>query len=328
MKFSLLGKKFLSNLSFLREILGERVWGRKHKAKPGRAQSTAFGPTDIYEIDSTPETFYLLSELNRCRLIGTPVVYRVVDRFSTCIVGFHAALEGPSWDTARLALYCAFTDKVEYLKRYGITIRPEDWPCQELCYLLPSDQGSEVIGRDAKTSLQTMLNIIAEINGVACPERKGTVENTHKAFQDRLSWMPGAWRERAKNRQERLHYLDKQRDAALTLREFVAAEVQEIIEYNNNDPVTHLLTREMREVGVRPYRRDIYLWGLTHLTGEPRRSADLLRSTGAFSLKKGIDNRRRPNAWRHEPSLFFIPGRPRTPPGEGEAETDSCNGTC
>ncbi len=265
-------QKLLSDLSLQREVMDETLWKKKFRGKPGRAPDTTIGPSDIFEIDATPDNCHLVSEFHRNHLIGKAVLYYVTDRTSTMITGFHGALEGPSWNTARFALYNTFTDKVEFCKQYDIDISPDEWPCQEICPLLVADQG-EILSKNAMSSLQHMLHIDTDYNAVGQADNKGTVESTHIQMSEPIAWTPGAWRAREK---ERSKYKNRKLldDACLTLAERIRIIIHEILEHNNNVRVEHLLTREMIQDGVKPYRRDIYLWGLKYQIGDPRQISD------------------------------------------------------
>ena len=74
-------------------------------------------------------------------MIGRPVIYSVADVFSRTIVGIHVGLNAPSWAEARIALFNAFTDKVEYCRYYGITIQDGDWPCKGVPHTVLADNG-------------------------------------------------------------------------------------------------------------------------------------------------------------------------------------------
>lgn len=85
--------------------------------------------------------------------------------------------------------------------------------------------------------------------------------------------MPGAWKARALEHDAR-NDLDLRWDATLTLREFTQVLIDEVLYHNNAIAIPDFLTKEMIQAGVRPYRRDIYLWGLEHESGERARHPD------------------------------------------------------
>jgi hypothetical protein len=57
-----------------------------------------------------------------------------------------------------MALHCAFSDKVSFCAQYGIAISQEDWPAQELCNLIVTDN-AKLLGRHTEKSLQNLLHI-------------------------------------------------------------------------------------------------------------------------------------------------------------------------
>lgn len=259
-------KRLLEDLTLRQEVMDEVLWGKKHRGRPGRAVDTTSGPTDIFEIDATPDNCYLISEYHSNHLIGRMIIYYVIDRASTMIVGLHTALEGPSWNTARMAIYNAFSDKSEYCRQYDVELAEGEWPCDQMCSLLVADQG-DVFTNAAMNSLQEMLHIDSEYNAAGQADRKGTVEGKHNQINEKIAWVPGAWRARAAER-EKNEWKGMRDDACLTLAQRTRIVILEVLEHNNNVRVPHLLTKEMIKAKVRPYRRDIYLWGLEHHTGE------------------------------------------------------------
>jgi len=264
--------KVMADMRLQREVLDDLLWRKRLRGRAGRARDTTIGPADIFEIDATVGNFYLVSEFHRNHLIGRPVIYFVVDRRSTMIVGLHVGLIGPSWNAARMALHCAFIDKVGFCAQYDITIRPEDWPAQELCNLIVADN-AELLSRHAEKSLQNLLHIDCNINPVGLPVAKGTVENKFATVNESVAWVPGAWKARALEHDAR-NDIDLRWDATLTLREFTQVLIDEVLYHNNAIAVPDFLTKEMIQAGVKPYRRDIYLWGLEHESGERARHPD------------------------------------------------------
>lgn len=127
----------------LRSREGERRVNLLYREVLGDSTHMAPYPGALWQIDSTIADIYLVSSLDRSRVIGRPVLYLIVDVFSRLIVGFSVSLEGPSWLGAALALLNATTDKVKFCASYGISITAEQWPCQHLCKSLLTDRGSE-----------------------------------------------------------------------------------------------------------------------------------------------------------------------------------------
>lgn len=105
-----------------------------------------FGPGARYEIDATIADAYLISEQNPDRIVGRPVIYKVKDVFSRMTVGLYVGLENPSWATASIALAHAFSDKVEYCKKFGIDITKDDWPSVGTPATITADRG-ELLGK-------------------------------------------------------------------------------------------------------------------------------------------------------------------------------------
>ena len=95
---------------------GENEFLLNHRALDGSPQLYVFGPGSIYELDSTVADVYLVSALDRNRILGRPVLYFVKDAFSRLIVGFGVTLYGPSWTTAMIALENTMRDKVAALQ--------------------------------------------------------------------------------------------------------------------------------------------------------------------------------------------------------------------
>ncbi|HLM45970.1 MAG TPA: hypothetical protein VK458_19020, partial [Myxococcaceae bacterium] len=123
---------------------GERRHALRTRAVLGSSEHLSRGPNDLYLVDATVGDIYLLSSIDRRRVIGRPVIYLVVDHFSRMIVGFYVGLEGPSWVGAMMALENAFTDKVQFCARYGIEISEEDWPCHYVPRAITADRGEMI----------------------------------------------------------------------------------------------------------------------------------------------------------------------------------------
>ena len=87
-------------------------------------------------------------------------MYLVVDVFSRMIVGFHVDTRPASLEMARLSLYCAVSDKVEYCKNLGVSIERGEWIASNLPATLLADRG-ELMGKEAQR-LADRINIRLE----------------------------------------------------------------------------------------------------------------------------------------------------------------------
>ena len=87
------------------------------RAVLGDSTHMAFGPGSVYQIDATIGDLYLVSKLDRSRIIGRPTIYFVIDVFSRLVTGFNVSLENPSWVGAMLALDNANNEQGRILSR-------------------------------------------------------------------------------------------------------------------------------------------------------------------------------------------------------------------
>src|SRR3546814_1806704 len=120
---------------------GARRHALENRAVLGTSQHLSKGPGDLFLIDATIVDLYVLSSIDRRRVVGRPVLYFVIDHFSLMIVGFYVGWEGPSWMGALMALENAFTAKVSFCSRYGTEIEPHEWHCHHITRKLTGDRG-------------------------------------------------------------------------------------------------------------------------------------------------------------------------------------------
>lgn len=249
----------------LKKREGLRKFNTKHRAVLGDSTLGVFGPGIEYQIDSTIADIYLVSALDRNRIIGRPVIYFVEDTFSRLIAGLYIGLEGPSWVGAMLALENAATDKVQFCAAHGIEIASEQWPSHGLPQRLLADCG-EMEGYSAD-NLVNGLNVEIRNTPPYRPDMKPIIERQFRLANDRsIRWLPGAVTERKERGGP-----DYRLDAILTLEEFRKILIRMILYHNNayrlNSFVRH---PEMIADGVGLYAVDIWTWGIVNRTGALR----------------------------------------------------------
>lgn len=75
---------------------------------------------------------YLRSSIDPNWIIGRPIVYVIVDVFSTAVVGFYVCLTGPSWDTAQVAIFNAVASSDLMSDLWGYDMRQSLFPAPTL----------------------------------------------------------------------------------------------------------------------------------------------------------------------------------------------------
>lgn len=267
---------------------GQRQFNLRHRPVLGNSTLKATGPGALYQIDATIGDIYLVSSLDRNRIIGRPVIYLIVDVFSRLIVGFSVSLEGPSWLGAMLALENAAADKVPFCQEYGVEITESQWPAHHLPEAILADRG-ELLSANANQMVNA-LGIRIDHTPPFRPDWKPIVERYFRLSNDKLiHWMPGAV-SNPRRRGER----DYRLDAVLDLNQLRQLIILSILDHNlhhrlNTYPANEFMIADQ----VEPYAIDLWRWGVQN-HGCPRRLApeivrlNLLPSAHASVTHQGI----------------------------------------
>ena len=223
----------------IRSRHGDKTFERNHRPVLGTITEACRGVGHIYEMDATIADQHLVSKWNRADLIGRPVVYYIVDRKSTLIVGYYIGLENASWAAALQALFSIVDDKEALCRRLNLPYDPEDWPAHGILGLeIYMDRG-EGIGRESTklcSGTQTTVTNLPSLRPDWKPLAEGSFAWMHRAI---CVQVPGynaasvAGKRRAKD-----HGLD----ATLTLDEFEAIVVHNIIMRNRQIRASHQMT--------------------------------------------------------------------------------------
>ena len=243
-----------------------RVYDKDCRALINTSTSEVHGPASRYQIDATIVDVYLLSRLNRTKIVGRPVLYVVVDVFSRMIVGIYVGFEGPSWVGAMMALANTSSDKVAYCRQFGIDIEPHDWPCHSLPDILLGDRG-EILSSTIDT-LDKNFNVQIENAAPYRADWKGIVEQRFKIIPSKFKdYTPGYieddYRERGGS--------DYRLDATLDIDQLTRIIIHCALYYNNR----HLLrdydkSALMIADGVPAIPADLWEWGVARRSGKLR----------------------------------------------------------
>ncbi|MBK7532008.1 hypothetical protein [Piscinibacter sp.] len=160
-----------TRLERLLERTTKKHFERELRGLVGRNWQGASGPCHTWAIDSTIGDVYLRSSIDRSWIIGRPVVYVVVDIWSTAVVGFYVCLTGPSWKTAAVALFNAVADPALLGALWGYQPIETLHPRPTLCHTLISDRG-EILSqahRQASMKLFPVTSYTPPYRGVILP---------------------------------------------------------------------------------------------------------------------------------------------------------------
>lgn len=262
---------------------------RNMRGLRGHAIDGVAGPGHTYAIDSTVGDIHLRSSINRAWPIGRPIVYIVIDYWSTAIVGFYVCLSGPSWDTAKLALFSAFCDPRLLAELWGFPFVEVLTPYPTAPYSVLGDRGEYLSLGARETCTQLAINFM--INAAYRPDLKGLVEVVHRIAKDeQFCFLPGA----IDARRRELELKPSAKESALTLREYVAFLQGIFNHYNLFADRSHRMTTEMIAAGAMPSPAG--LWRFGHEMGigyqkampQDRLLSGLLQQKVALSRRDGV----------------------------------------
>lgn len=240
---------------------GKRKYQKDHRHMDGDERQRAWGPGAVYQTDSTPSDLYIVHSLNREQVIGKPILYLVVDVFSSLIAGFYCWLKAASYMGAAMAFEQASTNKVDFCKEFDITISEEEWPSQGLPKILTAD-GGELSGYNAENMVA--LGTSVEILPAYRPELKGIVEQLmRKMNAEAKRCFPGAVLKQIKERGDKDHRLE----AVASLEAYYKFIIQCIREHNNSIVSDEFVVDpQMYQAGIKLTPAEIWSWGVKNRT--------------------------------------------------------------
>jgi putative transposase len=251
---------------------GSHTFDVRSKVDQGQQLPNIPGPGFQFEIHEFIADIYLVSILNRLRILGRPVICLIIDVFSGVIVGMSVSLEGPNRQGTMLALENMACDKITYCKGYGVHITEDDWPSHHLPKTLLANS-SEFLLKNA----DFLVNVLGIQISNAQPYRLDCKERFERCFpiydlhdDMAIHSLPEQGRES--------HRLDN----CLTLNDFRRLVIDCIIEHNTAHHLSdEYLDAEMIANGVEPYPRDAWKWGIEH-------RADALRTCPTDVLNRAL----------------------------------------
>lgn len=264
-------------LEIKRKRMKPRIYDKDMRGLLGTSTAETWGPGARYQIDATIADVYLVSRIDRHKIIGRPVLYIVIDVFSRMITGLYIGLEGPSWVGAMMALANTASDKQVFCKRFGRSIEPEEWPCHHLPATLLGDRG-EIESRKIET-LVNNFNVTVETAAAYRADWKGIVEQRFRLLPSKFKpYVPGYIDVDFRARGGK----DYRLDAVLDLDQFTQIIIECVLYYNNKHELKRYdKDRDLAASNVSAVPIDLWEWGIANRSGSLRQyPEDLVR----FSL--------------------------------------------
>ena len=241
----------------IREKTSSGHFERALRGLKGYSWEGAEGPGLMYAIDSTIGDVYLRSSIDPNWIIGRPIVYVIVDVFSTAVVGFYVCLTGPSWDTAQVAIFNTVASSNLMSDLWGYDMRQSLFPAPTLPARLLCDRG-EYLSKRAKATgmkLLTTLSYTAPFR----PDLRGVVEVMHRIMKNvQYHFIPGAMDARRKE-----YDLRRSNPAAATMsvRKYMQFLHECFYIYNLTADRSNRLDAHMIAQGVFPSPAGLWRWG-------------------------------------------------------------------
>lgn len=233
-------------------------FNRSLRGLVGRSWQGVSGPGHTWAIDSTIGDVYLRSSVNRHWILGRPIVYVVIDVWSTAIVGFYVCLSGPSWATAQIALFNSCINAGLLGELWGFVPMYQLAPQPTLPFCVLCDRGEYLSQAGRRTFFK--LKVMASYTAPYRPDWKGLVEVIHRIEKDALNhqFVPGAID--ARRVEFELRRFDPTK-SAMTVREFVHWLYTWFSVYNFTANRTHRRDAHMIRAGVRGTPAGLWRFG-------------------------------------------------------------------
>ena len=226
----------------VRKRHGEKAFRRDAKPTLSATIQDCLGVGHIYEIDATIGDVLIVSKADRLTVIGKATLYLIVDRRSRLIVGLYVGLESPCWEAAVEAICSLTEDKEKLCQRYGIPYDPADWPADGLLPALILGDNAEMKSVYSTAIAKRLETEIANTESYL-PTHKPNVETRFKLLTVILrARAPGYVPPEDFAKRCRKGY---EKEACLTLDEFIAEVLTAIIQYNRSP----IVAEEVRDPG-------------------------------------------------------------------------------
>lgn len=218
----------------------------------GSSASRVRYPGEVVEIDECDFPVSLVSKYDNTQTVGRPNVYMMIDVLTHVILAVGIAYNQNSYVGLTNMFINLSDDKVEYCKKYGVSIKHEDWPSNIIPARIRCDQGADFKGDDILKVCKS-LHIERNLEPIATGSMKGEIENLFHLLQSNLRSMFATKGLITKDWGSKHHT-----EACITIESFTQILLLQIIEHNRRSMAEFPMTEAMIADGVLP--RPYMLW--------------------------------------------------------------------
>lgn len=234
---------------------GLKAYQRNYRPLLGDGVQEFASSIGVGMLDATICDIYLVDNVGN--LIGRPILTACVDAYSGLCCGYSLSWEGGVY-SLRGIMVNIITDKVEWCRKFGISIRCEDWDCSQLPSTFVTDMGSEY--KSANIEQLAELGVTVVNLPAYRPELKGVVEKFFDLIQSCYKkYLKGKGVIEPDYQERGAH--DYRKDACLTMAAFEKIILHCIIYYNSKRIIEDFpFTKEMLAQRISPYASSIWNW--------------------------------------------------------------------
>lgn len=257
----------------------------------GSVRTDAIRPGWIVEADALEADFSIVSDLNHDQSIGRPIVYMMIDLYSSAIVAASVSLENNSMLGLTGLMLNLADDKKAYCKEYGIELQENLWPSNFIPHEIRCDRGSD-FKSDKFSTICKRLGITRTLESGGMGSLKGLIEQSFHQFQTQL-------RPELENKGLITQRYDSNhhRQAMLSLADFIKLVINFIVTHNMRMIEDYPMRKEMYE-DENFVPAPIYIWqygckkhGLPRMVTPAMRNQfiyDLMEERQAKLSRKGL----------------------------------------
>ena len=211
----------------------------------------------MVEVDECEVDVFLVSNEDRKKVIGRPIVYGLIDVYTRAIMAVSVSLENNSYKGITNCLLNLIEDKKELCKKYNIAISDSVWVDHFLPNRIRSDYGSEYLSYEFERVCNE-FGIQREVASPGTGSMKGQIEQLFHQMhsgQNAVLENHGLISKR--------HDSNHKTTAVLTIEEFKGFVYAMVVAHNSKYMKNYPLTADMRKKKVKPIPSELWEYGIS-----------------------------------------------------------------